>query len=149
MLRAMRRAPSTSASPAGAASAGSGSAASGVEFSAGADTSGSGSSGSSGSGAAAGSAGGLGPDLGSLLLGGALDVGGAGLGGLHDRANLVGRGLRKRFGAAPLLGALECVHLTRELRQERVHRLRLVAPAADGEVALLDGLTVERHGAEA
>ena len=97
---------------------------------------------------AVGVAGGVRADLGGLLLGGALDVGGAGLGGLDDGADLLGGGLGEGFGGAALLRALQSVDLIGQLRQERVDGLGLVTTAADGEVALLDGLTVERQDAE-
>ena len=87
---------------------------------------------------------GLGPDLAGLVLGLALDVGGAGFGGLDDRAHLLAGGRGERFAAAPG-GALELVDLVGESVQMAVNRLRVVAPPPDGEVLLLDALSVQRH----
>src|SRR5437588_112327 len=104
MLSAMSRAPSTSASPpavgtsasstplvggAGATGSGSGSSS---RSSSGSATGASGSASAKCSGSGSGIAGGVRADLGRLLLGRALDVGGAGLGGLDDRADLLGGG---------------------------------------------------------
>src|SRR5690349_13345097 len=88
---------------------------------------------------------GLGPDVARLVLGLALDVGGRGLRGLHDRADLLagrgGEGLAASAG-----GALELIDLVGQGLQVAVNRVRVVAPAPDGEVLLLDALSVQRHG---
>jgi hypothetical protein len=55
----------------------------------------------------------------------------------------------ERGAAAALRGALQRLELVGELSQVLVDRLGLVAAAADGEVLLLDGLTVEGHWAQA
>ena len=88
---------------------------------------------------------GLGADLAGLVLGLALDVGSAGLGGLDDRPHLLAGRRGQRFVAAAG-GALELVDLLGERVQMGVNRLRVVAPPPDGEVLLLDALSVQRHG---
>ena len=98
--------------------------------------------------------------LGALLLGGlaglladaarlevglALDVGGALLGGLDDQAHLLGRGARRASRRAGATTRLSCLHLVGEHGQVRVDGVGVVAPSPDGEVTLLDGLTVKGH----
>jgi hypothetical protein len=88
----------------------------------------------------------LGADALGVGLGVALDRGGALLGGLDDGPHLLGGRGGQGGAAATLGGARERVDLVGQLREVLVDGLGLVAPPADGEVLLLDRLTVQGHG---
>jgi hypothetical protein len=86
----------------------------------------------------------------------ALDRVGARLGGLDDRLHLRAGDAGQRFTRAARVGgrrglgrlrSLEGLDLAGNGREVRVDGRRLVAAAADGEISLLDGLTVEGQGA--
>jgi len=88
---------------------------------------------------------GLGTDLTRLVLGLALDVRRAGLRRLDDRPHLLAGGRRERF-CAPSRTALELLDLIGQRLQVGIDRLRVIPPAPDGKVLLLDGLSFEGHG---
>ena len=78
----------------------------------------------------------------------ALEVGSRGLGGLDDRGDLLAGHAGDRLGAAALRLALERLDLVGQPGEVLVDGLGLIATAADGEVALLDGLAVQGHAGQ-
>jgi len=85
--------------------------------------------------------------------GGGLYVGGAALGGLHDRANLLGRGSSQRRGGPGgrgrlglgRLGGLQLLDGSRQLGQVGIHFVGVIAPAGLREVRPLDLLALQLH----
>src|SRR6185437_2142171 len=87
---------------------------------------------------------GVGADPVGVLDGVALDLGRAGLGALDDRADPVAGGVGQRLAACGR-AALELLHLIGQRSQMGVDRVAIVAPVPDGEVLLLDAVSVKRH----
>ena len=90
---------------------------------------------------------GLGPELAGILVGLALDLRRARLGRLDDRAHLVAGRRGERLGALARR-ALELLELVRERAQVGIDRVRVVTPAADWEVLLLDALSFQGHASQ-
>ncbi len=77
----------------------------------------------------------------SLLAGARAQLGGAGLGGLEDRADLLGRAGRERRRRGGRTVA-QRLHAVGDEAQVRVDRRLVVAAAADREVAALDRVSI-------
>jgi hypothetical protein len=83
--------------------------------------------------------------LAGLAAGLCAQLGSPGLGGLEDRAHLLGgAGRDRRRGGAPRAG-LQRLELVRHAPQVLVHGGLVVAAAADREVTALDRVSIHRR----